>query len=48
MDRIAPRLPLRRLGNADEFAGIAVYLMSDLSGYHTGDAITIDGGFTIS
>lgn len=48
MDRIAPRLPLRRLGNADEFAGIAVYLMSDLSSYHTGDAITIDGGFTIA
>lgn len=48
MDRIAPRLPLRRLGDADEFAGIAVYLMSDLSSYHTGDVITIDGGFTIA
>ena len=48
MDRIAPRLPLRRLGTPDDFVGIAVYLMSDLSAYHTGDAITIDGGFTIS
>lgn len=48
LDRLTPRLPLRRLATANEFAGIAVYLMSDLSGYHTGDAITIDGGFTIS
>jgi len=48
LDRIKPRLPLRRLGMADELAGIAIYLMSDLSSYHTGDAITIDGGFSIS
>jgi NAD(P)-dependent dehydrogenase (short-subunit alcohol dehydrogenase family) len=45
---IEPRLPLRRLATIDDFAGIAVYLMSDLSGYHTGDAITIDGGFLVA
>lgn len=48
LDRVKPRLPLRRLGVTDELAGIAIYLMSDLSSYHTGDAITIDGGFAIS
>jgi NAD(P)-dependent dehydrogenase (short-subunit alcohol dehydrogenase family) len=48
MDAMKPRLPLRRLGTIDDFAGIAIYLMSDLSGYHTGDAITIDGGFFVA
>lgn len=48
LSRVKPRLPLRRLGRADEFAGIAIYLMSGLSSYHTGDSITIDGGFSIS
>jgi NAD(P)-dependent dehydrogenase (short-subunit alcohol dehydrogenase family) len=48
LDRVRPRLPLRRLGAVDDLAGIAIYLMSDLSSYHTGDAITVDGGFTIS
>lgn len=48
LDRVKPRLPLRRLATPDELAGVAIYLMSDLSTYHTGDAITIDGGFTIS
>lgn len=45
---IQSRLPLRRLATATDFAGIAIYLMSDLSDYHTGDAITIDGGFSLS
>lgn len=48
MNAMKPRLPLRRLGSIDDFAGIAIYLMSDLSGYHTGDAITIDGGFFVA
>lgn len=45
---IRPRLPLRRLAEPADYAGIAVHLMSDLSGFHTGDAITIDGGFSVS
>lgn len=48
MKAIEPRLPLRRLGSSDDFAGIAIYLMSDSSAYHTGDAITIDGGFLVA
>lgn len=48
VDRVMPRLPLRRFATASEFAGVAIYLMSDLSSYHTGDAILIDGGFSIS
>lgn len=48
LDRVRPRLPLRRLGTPDELAGVAIYLMSEMSSYHTGDVITIDGGFSIS
>ena len=45
-ERVISRVPLRRWGNPDEFQGIAAYLMSDASSYHTGDEILIDGGFT--
>lgn len=41
------RVPLRRWGNGEDFAGIAVYLASDASRFHTGDSIVIDGGYTI-
>jgi NAD(P)-dependent dehydrogenase (short-subunit alcohol dehydrogenase family) len=46
-DNVLPRVPLRRWGQPDDFAGIAVYLMSDASAYHTGDSILIDGGYWI-
>lgn len=44
---VLPRIPLRRWGTKEDFAGIAVYLMSDASGYHTGDHFVIDGAYTI-
>lgn len=47
-DAMAMRLPLRRLGRAEDLAGIAIYLMSDMSAYHNGDVLTVDGGFSIS
>ncbi|MCC6959696.1 MAG: SDR family oxidoreductase [Dehalococcoidia bacterium] len=40
------RVPLRRWGDGNDFAGIAVYLASDASKYHTGDNFIIDGGYT--
>ncbi|MDJ0790322.1 MAG: SDR family oxidoreductase [Acidimicrobiia bacterium] len=42
---VKPRIPLGRWGHPDDFAGIAVYLASDASAWHTGDTITVDGGF---
>jgi NAD(P)-dependent dehydrogenase (short-subunit alcohol dehydrogenase family) len=45
---ILPRIPMRRWGNPDDFGGIAVYLMSDASRYHTGDSFLIDGGFFLN
>jgi hypothetical protein len=44
---VLPRIPLRRWGKKEDFAGIAVYLMSDASAYHTGDSFVIDGAYTI-
>ena len=41
------RVPVRRWGEPEDFGGIAVYLASDASRFHTGDAIVIDGGYTI-
>lgn len=45
VDRVLPRVPMRRWGKPDDFGGLAVYLASDASSYHTGDVITIDGGY---
>jgi NAD(P)-dependent dehydrogenase (short-subunit alcohol dehydrogenase family) len=38
---------MRRFGKPADFGGIAVYLMSDASSYHTGDLFVIDGGYTL-
>ena len=45
VEKVLPRVPLRRWGKKEDFSGVAVYLASDASGYHTGDVLTIDGGY---
>ncbi len=45
VERVLPRVPMRRWGVPEDFAGIAVYLASSASSYQTGDVITIDGGY---
>jgi NAD(P)-dependent dehydrogenase (short-subunit alcohol dehydrogenase family) len=45
--QVISRVPMRRWGEPDDFAGIAVYFASDASRFHTGDSIVIDGGYTI-
>jgi len=45
--KVMPRIPMRRWGRGDDFGGIAVYLMSDASRYHTGDTFVIDGGYSL-
>jgi NAD(P)-dependent dehydrogenase (short-subunit alcohol dehydrogenase family) len=42
---VKPRVPMRRWGSKEDFGGIAVYLLSDASSYHTGDTFIIDGGY---
>lgn len=42
---VKARIPMRSFGKPDDFSGLAIYLMSPASNYHTGDIITIDGGY---
>jgi NAD(P)-dependent dehydrogenase (short-subunit alcohol dehydrogenase family) len=41
------RTPVRRWGEPDDFAAAAVYLADPELSFHTGDAVVIDGGYTI-
>ena len=45
-DRVMKRVPVRRWGTPEDFAGIAVYLASDASAYQTGEDFVIAGGYT--
>ena len=38
------KIPAGRYGDKEELANLAVFLMSDLAPYITGECITIDGG----
>jgi NAD(P)-dependent dehydrogenase (short-subunit alcohol dehydrogenase family) len=40
----AARIPLQRVGEHQELANLAAYLISDFSAYVNGEVITIDGG----
>ncbi len=41
---IRKKVPLKRVGEHQELANLAAYLMSDFSAYVNGEVITIDGG----
>ena len=41
------KVPLKRLGNADEVANVITFIASDASSYITGSNILVDGGWTI-
>jgi NAD(P)-dependent dehydrogenase (short-subunit alcohol dehydrogenase family) len=47
VNAVMPRIPMRRFGEPEDFGGIAVYLMSKASSYHTGDLFMIDGGYAL-
>ena len=47
IEKVLPRVPVRRWGKPDDFGAIAVYLASDASAYHTGDTFLIDGGYSL-
>ncbi len=46
-DKAIGRVPMRRWGEPEDFGGVAVYLASDASKFHTADTLVIDGGYTI-
>ncbi|MCZ6594387.1 MAG: SDR family oxidoreductase [Bacteroidetes bacterium] len=41
---LAKKVPLKRVGDHQELANLAAYLVSDFSGYLNGEVVTIDGG----
>lgn len=43
-EKMIHRIPLRRVGNQEELAHLAAYLISDFAGYINGEVVTIDGG----
>ena len=43
-DRVMKRVPVRRWGRPEDFAGLAVYLASEASSYQTGEEFVVDGG----
>ncbi len=46
-ENVISRVPMRRWGEPKDFGGIAVYLASDASSFHTGDSFLIDGAYAI-
>lgn len=44
LDAAMSMIPLKRMGRAEEVAGLASYLMSDIAGYVTRQVISINGG----
>ena len=46
MAAIMDKLPLKRLGQPDEIAGMVAYLVGPEAGFVTGASLSIDGGFT--
>ena len=43
---LGARIPMGRMGQADEFARVACFLASDAASYVTGAAINVDGGLS--
>jgi len=43
-DAVAKRLPLRRLGEPDDIAKAALFLVSDAASWMTGHVLVVDGG----
>lgn len=46
LGRVLARTPMRRVGEAEEVAGVVAFLCMPASSYVTGQCVAVDGGFT--
>jgi NAD(P)-dependent dehydrogenase (short-subunit alcohol dehydrogenase family) len=47
VDNTTARTPVRRWGVPEDFGPVAIFLADPRQMFHTGDTITVDGGYTI-
>ena len=47
-NRFAEKIPMKRIGEADDIGKVALFLASDLSSYMTGSQVVVDGGVLLS
>jgi len=45
IDFVKPMIPLGRMGETREIAGLVAYLVREEAGFMTGASLTIDGGY---
>ncbi|MCC7259595.1 MAG: SDR family oxidoreductase, partial [Alphaproteobacteria bacterium] len=44
LDQIVAKVPVKRLGTAEEVARCVVFLVADEAGYITGETLSVNGG----
>jgi NAD(P)-dependent dehydrogenase (short-subunit alcohol dehydrogenase family) len=47
VEAITKRTPVRRWGVPSDYAAVAAYLADPTVMFHTGDVVTVDGGYSI-
>ena len=47
MEQLKIAIPMGRLGQPEEIAAASVFMLSDDASYMTGQAIAVDGGYTV-